>query len=144
MIKLNEKGFTLIEMLLVLAIVMTITSSVIFIATSKFVEKEERRFIRQFHLDVQSLQSIAIGEQISTYLNFSNGGTKYIARSSNSVFFESEMPPGFRLSTDSNLHEIRFHPNGTIREFGFLIFETKNGARKVTLYIGRGKMKYEE
>ncbi|MFF2754337.1 competence type IV pilus minor pilin ComGD [Psychrobacillus sp. NPDC058041] len=141
--KLNEKGFTLIEMLLVLAIVMTITSSVIFIATSKFVEIEEKRFIRQFQLDVQSIQSVAIAEEKYAYLNFFNGGTKYVAKSANTILFESEMPAGYRLSTESNLKEIGFHPNGSIKDFGTLIFETKKGSKKVILYIGRGRMNYE-
>jgi prepilin-type N-terminal cleavage/methylation domain-containing protein len=142
--KLNEKGFTLIEMLLVLAIVMTITSSVIFIATSKYVEIEEKRFFRQFQLDVQSIQAVAIAEEKYTYIIFLNVESKYVAKSANTILFESEMPAGYRVSTESNLKEVGFHPNGSVKEFGNLIFETKNGTKKLILYIGRGRMNYEE
>lgn len=142
-VKSNERGFTLIELLLVLSIVMVMTSSIIFVATSKLEEVEEKRFFKQFQLDVQRLQSISIGEQKYTYINFKENGSKYIAKSANVELFEYGMPIGVRLSKNSNLKEIAFHPNGSVKEFGTLLFETKNGLKKVTLYIGRGRMNYE-
>ncbi|WP_391116051.1 competence type IV pilus minor pilin ComGD [Psychrobacillus sp. L3] len=143
MVKLNERGFTLIEMLLVLSIVMVMTSSIIFVATSKLEEMEEKRFFKQFQLDVQRLQSIAIGEQKYTYISFKENGSKYIAKSANVELFEYGMPIGVRLSRDSSLKDITFHPNGSVKEFGTLLFDTKKGLKKVTLYIGRGRMNYE-
>ncbi|WP_166462435.1 competence type IV pilus minor pilin ComGD [Psychrobacillus vulpis] len=142
--KLSQNGFTFIEMLLVLSIVMVITSSVVFVTTSKLEEIEERRFFKQFHLDVQQLQSIAIGEEKYTYLNFFDNGSKYVAKSANVKLFEYELPAGVRLSKNSNLKEIAFHPNGSIKEFGTLLFETTNGSKKVTFYIGRGRVNYEK
>ncbi|MDF2066344.1 MULTISPECIES: competence type IV pilus minor pilin ComGD [Bacillaceae] len=140
---LHEKGFTFIEMLLVLAIVMVVSASIIFVTSSKFEKMEEKRFFKQFHLDVQSLQSTALAEGIYTHLNFFENGTKYKARHSNEIYMEYELPKGIRLSRNSYLKEIVFHPNGTVKEFGTLLFETDNGLKEVYVYIGKGKLKYE-
>ena len=142
--KWNEKGFTMIEMLLVLSIMMVATSSIIFVATSKLEEVEEKRFFRQFHLDMQRLQAIAIGEYKYTYMNFDENGSKYVAKNANVPLFELKLPDHLRLSTDSYLKGITFHPNGTVSQFGTFLFETRNGPKTVTVYIGRGRLKYEE
>lgn len=140
----NEKGFTLIEMLLVLSIVMVMTTSILFIGTAKLEELEEKRFFKQFHLDIQRLQAIAIAEEKYTYIKFSEKGTIYTAKSANVMLFEYKLPLNVRLSTQSYLQEISFHPNGSVKEFGTLVFETSKGLKVITVYIGKGKLKYEE
>lgn len=140
----NEKGFTLIETILVLSIVMVITSSIIYVTSSKIEEVEEKRFFRQFHLDMQRMQSIAIGEYKYTYINFVKNGSKYEAKSSNAPLFEYELPKHMRLSIYSNLSGIAFHPNGTVSQFGTFLFETEKGTKTVTVYIGTGRLNYEE
>ncbi|MEI4771414.1 competence type IV pilus minor pilin ComGD [Psychrobacillus sp. FJAT-51614] len=140
---LRENGFTFIEMLLVLSIVMVMSTSIIFVSTSKFERMEEKRFFEQFHLDVQSLQSIALSERKYMSLVFFENGTKYKAKNANEIYFEYEMPKGIRLSQDSYLKEIVFHPNGTVKEFGTLLFETKNGFKNVYVYIGKGRLRYD-
>lgn len=141
---LDEKGFTLIETVLVLSIVIVITSSIIYVTSSKIDQVEERRFFRQFHLDVQRLQSIAIGEYKYTYLKFEENGTKYVGKSGNIALFENQLPTHMRLTSLSNLKDVAFHPNGTVSQFGTLTFETKKGLKSVTLYIGSGRLNYEE
>lgn len=144
MVKQYEKGFTLIETLLVLSIVMVMTTSIIYVTSSKMEEVEEKRFFRQFHLDMQRLQSIAIGEYKYTYVNFVENGSKYVAKSANVTLFEYKVPKHMRLSMDSYLKGIAFHPNGTVSQFGSFLFETKKGNKTVTVYIGRGRLSYEE
>lgn len=142
--KLDEKGFTLIEMLLVLSILMVMTSSVIFASTNRLAEIEGKRFFRQFHLDIQRLQTTAIVEEKYAYIRFSENGTKYIASSANAQLFEYNLPSGISLSKESSLKGVTFHPNGSVQEFGKLLFETKKGIKQVTIYIGKGKLNYEE
>ncbi|WP_144511074.1 competence type IV pilus minor pilin ComGD [Bacillus sp. FJAT-22090] len=139
-----EEGFTLIETILVLSIVMVITSSIIFVFSGKMEEKEERRFFRQFHLDMQKMQAIAIGETKYTSIKFAENGTKYRGQSETAILFEHELPDRIRLSSDSKLKEIIFHPNGMVRQFGTLVFETKTGLKNVTIHIGNGRLNYEE
>lgn len=142
--KWNEKGFTMIEMLLVLSIVMVVSTSVIFFTSTRMKEMEEERFYKQLHLDVQRLQAISIGEYGYTHLTFKNNKTKYEAIMSNVLLFERDLPKNMRLSDDSTLKVISFHPNGNVNDFGNLLFETEKGEKRITLYIGRGVINYEK
>ena len=140
----NEKGFTLIEMLVVLSIVMVITSSVIFVSIARLEEMEEKRFFKQFHLDVQRMQMIAISKGNYMYLTFNKEGTKYKVEHNNVLLYENHLPSTIRLSGDSQLKGLTYHPNGAILQFGLMRFETKKENKRVVFYIGQGRMNYEE
>lgn len=140
----NEKGFTLIETILVLSIVMVITSSIIYVTTSKAAEVEERRFFRQFHLDMQRLQSLAIAESKYTHIYFDGNGTKYVGGLTDAPLFEYKLPNHMRLAMESTLKRVSFHPNGTVSQFGTFYFDTSRGEKTVTIYIGGGRVNYEE
>ena len=145
MLLLNNRGFTLLEVLLVLCIVGIITMSVIFISNSYFEKKSFQLFIRQFELDVYHMQNFSIEKSTQTELVFSNKGTTYTTRKS---FFEPiiqrSLPKGIKLSTKSTLTSIAFNPNGSIVKFGTLIFETPQDVKMVKIYIGKGRMTVEE
>ena len=140
----NEKGFTLIEMLVVLSIVMVITSSVIFVSIARLEEMEEKRFFKQFHLDVQRMQTIAISKGNYMNLTFNKEGTKYKVEHNNILLYENHLPSTIRLSGDSQLKGLTYHPNGAILQFGLMKFETKTENKRVVFYIGQGRMNYEE
>ena len=59
------------------------------------------------------------------------------------MLYENDLPSTIRLSGDSQLKGLHYHPNGAIVQFG-LMFETKKENKRVTFYIGQGKMNYEE
>lgn len=142
--KSDEKGFTIIEMLLVLSIVMVVSSSVILLSASKLEEMEEERFYKQLHLDIQRIQAISIGENKYTYIYFINNRRSYQARSANIILFEKELPRNMHLADESTIKTISFHPNGNLNNFGNLLFETERGEKRITLYIGRGVINYEK
>lgn len=142
---LNSRGYTLLEVLLVLSIVATITMSVIFISNSYLEKKAFSLFMNQFKLDVYHMQNYSIVKSTQTELVFGNNGTTYTTRKS---YFEPliqrSLPSGIKLSSKSTLKSIAFNPNGSIVNFGTLTFETTNGIKMVRIYIGKGKMTVEE
>lgn len=142
--KWNEKGFTMIEMLLVLSIVMVVSSCVVFLTSTKMKDMEEERFYRQLHLDIMRLQAISIGGNRYTYLNFPNNRTRYKAESAGVVWFEKDLPKNMRLGDESTLKGISFHPNGNVNSFGNLLFVTERGEKRITVYISRGVINYEK
>ena len=142
--KWDEKGFTIIELLLVLSIVMVVSSSVILLSSSRLEEMEEERFYKQLHMDIQRIQAISIGESKYTYLHFINNRTSYQAKSANVTLFEKEFPKNMRLADESTIKTISFHPNGNLNNFGNLLFETERGEKRITIYIGRGVINYEK
>jgi len=142
---LDNKGYSLLELLLVLIIVAVISSFAL-IMNNRYVEKHTfDLFYNQLILDSRHLQLTAMKEGKNITLLFDSGGTRYVGRKS---FFESlfdrELPPGYRLSKRSNLQELSFHPNGTIEKFGTLIFETPSGIKIIHVYIGKGRMTLEQ
>ncbi|WP_269915886.1 competence type IV pilus minor pilin ComGD [Psychrobacillus psychrodurans] len=142
--KLNQKGFTMIEMLLVLSIVIVVSSSVLLLTSTKMKEMEEERFYRQLHLDIQRLQAISITDYRYTHLTFPANRTKYQGKIADKLLFEKELPKHMRLSVDSTLKGIAFHPGGNVNDFGNFLFETDKGEKRITIYIGRGVVNYEK
>lgn len=141
----HSKGFTLIEVLLVLSILFVITSSVLFVSSSYIQKNSIHLFINQFKLDVYHLQSLSVSEGIYSTLVFDSTRTSYTTRKS---FYEPlvkrTLPPGVTLSSQSGLSELSFHPNGSIEKFGTFIFNTPNGDLLVKFYIGKGRIAVEE
>lgn len=140
----NEKGFTMIELLLVLSIVVVVSTSVLFISSSNTKEMEEKRFFRQFQMDIQRLQAVSIGEYKSTYLEFTNRRRSYEGKLGNVLLFEKNLPTGMQLAEGSKLKQLKFHPNGNVDSFGNFLFVSETEEKRITVYIGRGVVNYEE
>ena len=140
----KQAGFTLIETTLILMIVMVISSAVIYGTSNKIVELEEKRFFRQFQLDVQQAQALALANGYYIVLKFGNNGTSYSTVNSNITLYEYNLPKHIRLSGDSKLKELIFLPDGTVRNFGKFAFETSEKTKLVTVHIGAGKLAYEQ
>lgn len=139
----KQSGFTLIETTLMLTIVMVITSAVIYGTNNKREELEERRFFRQFQLDIQRAQSLAMGQEQYIIVTFDNNGTRYLTKHSNITLYENVLPSHISLSEDSNLKDIIFLPNGSVRNFGKFVFLTSNETKIVTVHLGTGRLAYE-
>ena len=141
---LDNKGYSLLELLLVLIIVVVIGSCAL-IMNNRYVEKHTfDLFYNQLILDARHLQLTAMKEGENITLSFDSAGTRYAGRKSFfELLFRRELPPGYRLSTRSNLQELSFHPNGTIVKFGTLTFETPSGIKIIHVYIGKGRMTLE-
>lgn len=142
-VKLNQDGYTLIEAILMLLIVMVITSAVIYGANDKIEELEEKRFLHQFHLNLQQAQSIAIGNQQLITLAFDENRTSYSVKQSGTILLECRLPSHMSLSIDSYLKGLRFQTNGSVNQFGKFSFLTKKGTKIVTVHIGSGRVSYE-
>ena len=140
-LSLDNRGYSLIELLLVLTIVMIISSSALYFNNRYIENRTFELFYNQLKLDVAHIQMTAITEEKYVKLVFESGGSQYVARKSlfDSVF-ERNLPPGYRWSSSSTINEISFHPNGTIVKFGTLAFITPDGIKTVRVFIGKGRM----
>ena len=126
-------------------IVFVVSSSALYMNNQYMAKRTFELFYNQLLLDVRHLQTTAIQEGRYLNLSFNKRGTRYEGRKS--VFepiFERQMPPGYTLSTLSNLQELAFQPNGNIEMFGTLTFNTPAGIRTVRVYIGKGRMTLEK
>ena len=142
---LDNKGYSLLELMLVLAIVLVISSSTLYV-NNRYVEKHTfDLFYNQLKMDAMHIQLNAIEEQRYMKLIFTSGGSGYIGRKSlYEPLFERKLPTGYSLSPSSTLKELAYLPNGTIEKFGTISFVTPGGIKIVRVYIGRGRMTFEE
>lgn len=139
----GEKGFTLVESLLVLLIIAILTAIIIPISNRWVMEKEEEQAISALVAAIYAVQSYSMAHEVYTKLVFSrsDGRTFYTAAAiDNRQLFRQELPEGMSISGSSNLKMIEFHGNGDVFNFGKLIIIGKSGKTTITFQFQRGRM----
>ena len=141
----NSNGFTLIEMLLVLFIVL-LTSSIVFKITLTMTEKRVvNQFFQQVMLDIQEIQSLAIAINEPFNVQFyTNNHYKGYSIFSGEIIFERDFPKNITLEVTSNLKYFMVHPNGDVSNFGTIRFNTNFGQKNLIIYIKEGRMRIVE
>lgn len=153
----KEAGFTFIELLLVLTIMMIICSLSIALGKAKLDERMVNQFLYQLMLDIEQVQSESIGSGVFSYLEFIEDGKKYRAYTLVSsedgeyshlnkrrIYFTRELPEGVTYSYSSPLRQIKIDPKGTFSSFGTLVFVTPIGIKSLIINIVKGRMKIVE
>lgn len=136
---MNQKGFTLIETLLVLVVLTIVTLIASHIVVKISEENEVEHFFQQLELDVIRVQSYSIENNNSIYIGFFPSNNTYRAVSGfNNILFERKMPDSIELSPYSNLKTIEFS-GGQIRNFGTVSFKYNNKDISFILYIEKGR-----
>ena len=141
----NSNGFTLIEMLLVLFVVL-LTSSIVFQITYTISEKfVVNQFFQQLLLDIQEIQALAIKDEEAYYIQF-NSSNQYKGYGiiSGEVIFERDIPKGIKLDVLSNLKHFMVYPNGDVSNFGTIRFYTPFGQINLIIYIKEGRLRLVE
>lgn len=141
---MNQKGFTLIETLLVLA-VLTI---IIIISTQivmKINEKNEiDHFFEQLQYDILTVQSYSIEKNSIMSISFLSSSNTYRASHNfGNILFERKIPDSIQFDSNSNLKKIEF-TSGKIRNFGTVMFNHKNKKISFIVYIERGRTRIVE
>ncbi|MEG0260321.1 MAG: competence type IV pilus minor pilin ComGD [Lysinibacillus sp.] len=141
----NEKGFTLIEMLLVLFVVMSLTGIVMKLTIKTAEDKEMERFLTQLQLDIQYIQIDAMQRDTSLFIKFEEVPESYVVKKDfKTVLYRRLLPKNVTFARTSTLKTIHFTPTGNVRQFGSLIFITPKGNKRVTINIGKGRMRIDE
>lgn len=138
----TDKGFTLIEMLLVLFIVIVVSSFVYKISLTITEKQVINQFFNQVQLDIQSMQALAIEEKKTINVLFSDNNTyKAYYSLDGKKIFERSFPSIVQLNIYSNLKNIVIYPNGEVVNFGKIIFYTPFGERQLIVNIQKGRMR---
>lgn len=141
----NECGFTLIEMLLVLLIVMCLTGIVTKVSMKMAEAKEIERFFAQLQLDIQFIQMYSMQQQQYVSMKFEAPTNRYIIKKDfYTTDYERPFPKGVEfLSGASTFVTIMYKTNGNVSQSGTLYFNTPQGLRKVVITIGVGRVRVE-
>jgi competence protein ComGD len=142
----NQKGFTLIESLLVLSIFMIISSITVFSLKPQQTVMEDEAFLTQLKADLYNAQQYAISHQVDVSIIFFPTQFRY------SIFLQPELPPivNRNYSTNINLTEgtiplyFKYLSDGNVNKFGTLFIQTNNKKYVLTILIGKGRFYVKE
>ncbi|MED3660741.1 competence type IV pilus minor pilin ComGD [Ureibacillus sp. FSL K6-8385] len=140
----NEKGFTLLEMLLVLMIVLLIGS----VSSTFSIKMTEKmlvdQFFHQLKLDIQMAQMWAMEHQKSCFVSFSSSNTYKVHHQLDEVILERKLPDTISIDPDSNLLTLRIGADGSVDNFGTITFQTGLGTKYIIVNIDKGRIRYVE
>jgi len=104
-------------------------------------KREEDRFFSLLEQDIHYAQSQSYSLGTSVVLVFRDGKPGYeVMYGLSRPGYARAMPKSISLSAASNLREVYFTPNGSIRQPGTMRFSTSGGERTVTVHLGKGRV----
>ena len=140
----NERGFTLIEMLLVLMIFSIVTMIAISFSYRYVKINEYEQAIEQLRLTIHVAQLTAQQEEATSYVRILEGNTILLT----SLYTEHELkwklPEGMRVYFLTNNNRIRFNSSGNISEIGHLEIQTPEKTRRYSINLSKGRLRLIE
>ncbi|WP_190279503.1 competence type IV pilus minor pilin ComGD [Ornithinibacillus gellani] len=138
----NEKGFTLIEMLLVLVIWSIIVLLGAPLVSSIIEQQEEKHFFNQLESDILYVQNMTIGT--GEYMRMHMHETKYdIIDRESGKRITRQLPDGWKIQVRVS-PVISFSSFGVIKNPGSFTITTKNKKYSVVFRFGKGREYIEE
>ncbi|QPQ30104.1 competence type IV pilus minor pilin ComGD [Lysinibacillus sp. JNUCC 51] len=141
----SERGYTFVEMLFVLFIVICLSTIVVKYSLKAAETRELEQFFTQIQLDIQYIQTYSMqqGEYIS--IKFESSSKRYIIKKD--IFtelFERPFPKGVELiPSSSSIYTIIYNFNGNVMTPGTVYFKTPKGTKKIVITLGRGRSRVE-
>jgi competence protein ComGD len=137
----NQKGFTLIESILVLSIFMIISSVTVFALKPQHTVIEDEAFLTQLKADLYFAQQYAISHQHEVSIVFVPYQYRYIIfiRTDLPVLIERKYSTNFYLNEGSLPLYFKFLKDGNVNRFGSIFIQTNNKTYRLTVLIGKGR-----
>lgn len=137
----NQKGFTLIESLVVLSIFLIISSITVISIKPQYNMADDETFISQLKADIYYAQQYAISHQKEVKVNFAPNKNSYFIYEHNnsSNIVERQYSPSIQVSPGSIPLYFKYLPNGNVEQFGSLYIKSKEKSYRLTVLIGKGR-----
>ncbi|WHX99295.1 competence type IV pilus minor pilin ComGD [Neobacillus sp. DY30] len=135
----NQRGFTLIESLIVLSIFLIISSITVFSIKPQYYSTSDKAFISQLKADLYYGQQYAIANQMEVKVVFYEHEHKYKIGTSSISLVERNHSSTIRVTQGSIQLIFKFNPNGNVDRFGTLFIRTQQKDYRLTLLIGKGR-----
>lgn len=141
----NEQGYTLIEMLIVLFIVISVTA-IVLISFQKLQEhKQTEYFLEQFEKDLYFAQGYALSHHKTTDIHFYPDENRYtVGPSTGSIlltrYYDKDIVVDARVF--GNVFQYKF--NGNVPKFGKIKIKSPAAEYQLTFQIGKGRFQIEK
>ncbi|WP_342532948.1 competence type IV pilus minor pilin ComGD [Lysinibacillus sp. FSL K6-0057] len=143
----NDKngGFTILEMLVVLFLVMSLTAIVGKFSFKIAEAKEVERFFTQLQLDIQYIQTYSMSQRQYIALKMESSTNRYIIQKDfYTTLYERSYPKGIEfLPAESSIYTLIYNYSGNVMTAGTMAFKTPQGKKKVIITLGRGRARIE-
>lgn len=136
----EEEGFTLLEVMLVLAL---LSSSLILansIAYRQSVKLEEAQFFLLLEQDLLAAQAMALELHTPVVIRFFYAESKYTMTAQLKTIKTVWFPKTVHYLSSSYLKTIEYTATGNVVNFGTCYFTTTSGKITLTMYIGKGRV----
>jgi competence protein ComGD len=139
---MNSRGFTLIETLVVLSIVIVISSASIFQVNPSRKILDHHLFLSQFQSDFYLAQQYAISHQQELTVVFDLQQKRYYIRvkfDSGFTIVERQFPAKVSMKYGSQPLTFKILPDGNLSQFGSLYIYINGKEYKLTFLLGKGR-----
>ncbi|MGN7387823.1 prepilin-type N-terminal cleavage/methylation domain-containing protein [Sporosarcina sp. SAFN-015] len=138
----NDKGFTFLEMLLVLSVVGILSAVILPIGDRWITKQSEEEALYTFIATIHHAQAYAKANETYTAIKFRNSGRSYSLYAPISVTYSTIDFPGYMhwVSGGNRISTVEFHPNGHIINPGTIILRTSTGDKRLTLQLQYGRV----
>ena len=143
MIKINSRGFTFVEMLIVLTIVMIITTAVITVSYKHFQRNEYKNAIEQFRITMHYAQAYAIENKQKINLMIVDNKTLIRYYQFEKRIIELDFPEGMTAQIYTQDRRISFNLNGHIVHPGSIEFITPDTTWKYSVNFSKGRLRLQ-
>ncbi|MGN8841464.1 competence type IV pilus minor pilin ComGD [Niallia sp. HCP3S3_B10] len=136
----NQRGFTLIEMVFAMSLLVILSSLSVFVVTSQQTTLNENQFITQLEADLYYAQAFAIANQsllqVKIYPNlnrYSIRGDEYVGSIVDRYYNEDI------VFVNENTISFTINTRGNVSKFGTYEFRIGEQPYKLTILIGKGR-----
>lgn len=138
----HKSGFTLVEMLLVLLIVLILSTLAISYGKKGIQEQEMTHFFNQLNSDTLLLQQYALKEKKKMDLEFNVKNHYYVLRyrDSQKIIYRRVMPKSLKFGPGATINKIGFNERGHASYVGRITMHYLGGKKEVSIYLGTGRM----
>ncbi|PHA03711.1 competence protein ComG [Bacillus wiedmannii] len=143
---MKQKGFTLLEMLLVLFAI-SVLSMVTYLNVHSLHEKQKvDQFLRQFSNDILYMQQLAINRQKHYTLRwYKDRHTYYIGElSENLTIIKREYDSDIQIDLNTFPNPMTYNPSGNINRGGTILLSYRSYKYEIVFQLGRGRFTYRE
>ncbi|WP_427108169.1 competence type IV pilus minor pilin ComGD [Lysinibacillus xylanilyticus] len=141
----SERGYTFVEMLFVLFIVICLSTIVVKYSLKAAETRELEQFFTQIQLDIQYIQTYSMQQREYISMKFESSSKRYIIKKD--IFtelFERPFPKGVEvIPSSSSIYTIIYNFNGNVITPGTVYFKTPQGTKKIVITLGRGRSRIE-
>lgn len=143
---MKQKGFTLLEMLLVLFAISVLSMVTYFNVHSLYEKQKIEQFLRQFSNDILYMQQLAINRQKHYTLRWhKDRHMYYIGESSTNLsIIKREYDSDIQIDLNTFPNPMTYNPSGNINRGGTILLSYRSYKYDIVFQLGRGRFTYRE